>query len=417
MKSHLHKLAALCLLALILLAGGCGGGEKPDAHSREEAGHAHGNEHAKEHGSNQDDTHADGHSGEERPIKLSREEIKEFGIRVATASSGELTRLISLPGEVKLNEDRLVHVVPRLPGVVRQVRSSLGDRVQAGQVMAVIESWELAEAAAAHVAATVRLELAEATFEREKDLFLQKITSTEDFLQAKQNMIEARIEMEKAEQKHQALDLDDKAHARGDGRHGLPDADYQIIAPISGTVIQKHISLGEVLKEDTEAFLLADLNTVWVDLSVYQKDLPFVRQGQRVIISAGHGIPDTEGEISYVGPVVGEATRTALARVILDNSDGLWKPGLFITARMEAHSRPVDLLVTSEAVQEIHGEPAVFVKTDEGFRVRHVTTGGQDGSRTEITSGLAHDEPYVAQGAFLLKAQLTKGGFGHGHVH
>ena len=84
---------------------------------------------------------------------------------------------------------------------------------------------------------------------------------------------------------------------------------------------------------------------------------------------------------------------------------------------MEAHSRPVDLLVTNEAVQEIHGEPAVFVKTDEGFRVRHVTIGGQDESWTEISSGLAREEPYVAEGAFLLKAQLTKSGFGHGHVH
>ena len=283
--------------------------------------------------------------------------------------------------------------------------------------MAVIESWELAEAAAEHVAASIRLELAEATFGRERDLYTQKITSLEDFLAAKQKMIEARIQMEKSDQKHNALDLDESDHGKGQGRHGLPSADYRITAPMSGTVIGKHISLGEVLKADTEAFLLADLSTVWVDLSVYQKDLPFVHQGEKVTISAGHGIPEVEAGIGYLGPLVGEATRTALARVVLENKDGLWRPGLFVTARIEARSRPVKLMVNSDAVQDVHGEPSVFVRESNGYRVRHVTVGGVDETHTEILDGLTPGETYVAKGAFLLKAQLTKAAFGDGHNH
>jgi cobalt-zinc-cadmium efflux system membrane fusion protein len=408
------KLLACLLLALAVAAASCGkGGGAGDEH----AGHDHAAGEVRAEGGEQAE-HEDVHPGEDHPIALSAQDIEELGIRLQTVSGGDLTRRISLPGEVKLNEDQLVHVVPRLPGVVRQVNSSLGDMVRHGEVMAVIESWELAEAEAQHVASTIRLNLAEARFERERDLFLQKITSMEDFLAAKQAMIEARIEHEKAEQKHKALDLADDDHDKGEARHGLPSADYRIIAPMTGTVIAKHISLGEVLPADAEAFLLADLRTVWVDLSVYQKDLPFVRESQKIVLSAGHGIPDVEAEIGFVGPLLGEATRTALARVVLDNTGGLWRPGLFVTGRMEAHSRPVELMVASDAVQEIHGEAAVFVAApDGGFLVRHVTPGASDEQWTEITSGLTSGEQYVAEGAFLLKSQLLKGTFGHGHVH
>lgn len=422
-RHHVSYWSICLLLAAAVLVSGCGHGESSaggDHGHAEHAQHTSGAAGDAEHG--HEGGHAaeeDAHPGEDRAIKLSAGQIEEFGIVMQRAGGGELTRRISLPGEVKLNEDNLVHVVPRFPGVVREVRVSLGDKISTGDVMAVIESWELAEAEAQHVAATIRLNLAEARFERERDLFMQKITSLEDFLAAKQSMIEARIEMEKADQKHNALDLDDAEHGKGEGRFGLPSADYRIAAPLSGTVINKHISLGEVLKADTEAFLLADLRTVWVDLSVYQKDLPFIREGDRITLSAGHGIPDIEAEIDYVGPLMGEATRTALARVVLDNSSRLWRPGLFVTGRMEAHSRPVELMVPSEAVQEIHGDPAVFVRDSagEGFMVRHVTVGGRDEQWTEITSGLEPGEQYVAEGAFLLRSQLLKGGFGHGHVH
>jgi membrane fusion protein, heavy metal efflux system len=407
----MNKLKKAGMLVLILaitlfMAAGCGGHEPGDGHG--EAVHA------------DDDGHGHGeaaHESDDHALELSEQQSEEFGIVVEQAAGGVLTRRIRLPGEVRLNEDHLVHVVPRLPGVVRKVKSSLGDNVTAGQVMAEIESWELAEAAAEHVAATIRLELAEATFGRERDLYLQKITSLEDFLTAKQKMIEARIQMEKAEQKHKALDLNETDHGKGDGRYGLPSANYQISAPMNGTVIDKHISLGEVLKADTEAFLLADLSTVWIDLSIYQKDLPFVRQGETVKISAGHGIPEVEAAIDYLGPLVGEATRTALARVVLENIDGLWRPGLFVTARIDARSRPVKLMVKNDAVQEVHGEPAVFVREGHGYQVRHVAVGGVDEIHTEIVDGLAPGETYVTQGAFLLKAQLTKAAFGDGHNH
>ena len=180
---RIKKPAAYYLIsAFVLIISGCGGkaadtsGKDEHQHLQETSSEA---EHEADHTGRPDEAESAGdHHVDEEVISLSKEEIAEFGIKVERVRGGELTRKISLPGEVKLNEDRLVHVVPRFPGVVREVKKSLGDRVEAGEVLAVIESWELAEAAAQHLAATTRFALAQARFDREKALYQKKISWT-----------------------------------------------------------------------------------------------------------------------------------------------------------------------------------------------------------------------------------------------
>jgi cobalt-zinc-cadmium efflux system membrane fusion protein len=182
-------------------------------------------------------------------------------------------------------------------------------------------------------------------------------------------------------------------------------------------VIEKHITLGEGLKDDTTAFVVADLGSVWVDLRVYQKDLPFVRTGQTVVISAGPGIPDAQSVIAYVGPLVGAQTRTALARVVLPNPNGHWRPGLFVTGNVIVDNQDVPLLIPKTALQTIDAQPAVFLVTPEGFSPQPVTLGRSNDTHIEVTGGLTPGQRYVTRGAFTLKAQLAKGTFGHGHAH
>ncbi len=189
---------------------------------------------------------------------------------------------------------------------------------------------------------------------------------------------------------------------------------YAITAPFDGTVIEKHITLGEVLKDDTATYVIADLRSVWVQLSVYPKDLPFVRKGQQVTIAAGHSIPDSQGQISYIGPLIGE-TRTALARVVLPNPEGHWRPGLFITGEVLVEKIEVPLLIPKTALQTIEERPTVFVETAEGFKPQPVALGRSNETQVEVTAGLGPGQRYVASGAFTLKAQLSKGAFG-GHT-
>jgi membrane fusion protein, heavy metal efflux system len=363
-----------------------------------------------------DEKHGEEHD-EEQVVRLSEAERHEFGIEVRTAGPGKLQMHVSLPGEVVLNADRRAHVVPRVPGIVRQVHKKLGDQVRAGEAMAVLESRDLADLQSAYLTATEKITLAEATFRREADLWQKKITSEQEYLEAKQALMEARIERRTAEQKLHAVGFSDKYIAQLPNRPETTLTQYALTAPFDGTVIEKHITLGDVLKDDSEAYVVADLRSVWVDLRVYQKDLPLVRPGQPVVIVAGQGIPETQGTISYVGPLVGEQTRTALARVVLPNPSGHWRPGLFVTGNVVVQDIDVPVVIPKTALQTLEERPTVFVETAEGFIPQPVTLGRSNDTVVELTAGLTPGQRYVTSGAFTLKAQLSKGAFGDGHGH
>ncbi|MGD9548993.1 MAG: efflux RND transporter periplasmic adaptor subunit [Candidatus Krumholzibacteriia bacterium] len=192
---------------------------------------------------------------------------------------------------------------------------------------------------------------------------------------------------------------------------------FEMKTLIAGTIIEKHITLGEAVSRDHAAFVVADLSTVWADITVYQRDLPHVVTGHRVLIAGGHELPSVFGDISYVAPVVDEQTRTALARAVLPNSEGTWRPGMFITAQVAVDEFEVPVAVPSTALQTIDGQEVIFVRTDEGFAPRPVTVGRSDDERVEIVSGLDAGERYISLGGFTLKAELGKESLSGGHAH
>lgn len=358
-----------------------------------------------------------GHEEEKKIVRLSEAEIKEFDIKIGTAGSGKIEEQLSLPGEVAANADRLVHVVPRVSGVVREVRKNIGDFVRAGDVLAVLESRELADIKATFLAAQEREKLARANFTREETLWKKKISAEQDYLEARRAHADALIELRSSEQKLHAVGFTDANLSRLPDQPETDYTKYVLTAPSSGTIIKKHIARGEVLKEDSEAFVIADLSSVWVNINVYQKDMVFIRKGQQVTISAGHEIPDSTGVISYVEPSVGEQTRTGVARVVLPNVKGQWRPGLFITARLKVKETEVPVAVPKTALQSLNGQDSLFLKTEEGFELIPVTVGKSDDRKTEIVSGLTAGQQFVEDGAFALKAQLSKSEFGDEHGH
>jgi cobalt-zinc-cadmium efflux system membrane fusion protein len=356
---------------------------------------------------------------EENLVHLTDEAMKNIGVEITTAGPGKLKVDLRFPGEIRVNADRMANIAARLTGIVRNVKKNLGDTVKKGEVLAVIESRELADARAFFHAAHERVNLAQSNFSREERLWKKNISSEQEYLDAKRALAEARIELESAKQKLLALGfasnfLEDLPH---DPNESLTE--YEITAPFDGRVIKKDITLGEELKEDSVAFIIADLSTVWVDLSIYQKDLPFVREGQQVLISAGRDVPEAKGEISYLGPVVEEGTRTVLARVVLPNPEGHWRPGLFVTAGFVQEEINVPLLIPKSALQNLEGETCVFIHFPEGFKPQPVAVGRTNKAHAEIISGLKVGQRYVTKGAFDLKAKIVTsslgGHAGHGH--
>jgi len=319
-----------------------------------------------------------------------------------------------------INTNRLVRVVPRVAGVVREVRKSLGDRVKAGEVLAVIDSRELAEARAAYLAARERAVLALATFQRKEILWKEEITSKQIYQEAKQALAVAQVEEHTAEQKLLAMGIS-LPELQELSRHSLESLHphealgrYYIAAPLPGTILERNITLGEAVEPNTGIFLLGDLDTVWVDLNVYPKDLPLVRVEQTVKISAGEG-PEAQGKIIHVQPLVSEATRRTFARAEVDNRDGRWQPGLFVTGQVQTGAIQIPLRIARSALQSIQGEIVVFVEEEEGFEPRPVTLGRSGDSHVEIVAGLKPGERYVETGSFILKAELQKGEAEHEH--
>ena len=360
---------------------------------------------------------AEGETDPGEGIRLSAEERAEFGIEVAEAAAGRLEVQVHTPGEVRVNPDLLAHIVPRVGGVARDIHANIGDEVEQGQVLAVLDSPELSELKSAYLVARERLELARTTFEREKSLWDQSISSERQFLEAKNGLAEALIELQEAEQKLQALGFPGGELAELSFEDGERFTRFAMTAPLSGTVIRKHIVRGEVLQEDTEAFVVADLRSVWVMLTAYQKDLPFLRVGQTVHIEAGQGGPSTTASVDYISPIVDEATRTASVRIELRNLEGRWRPGSFVTATISGDAVLVPVLVPGSAVQTIDDHSVVFVETGEGFVPHPVRIGRSNSTPSEIVAGLDAGQSYVARGAFILKSQLAKGAFGEGHSH
>ena len=591
----------------------------PDDHAEhdEGSGHESHGEEAGDHTGHDDHTDRDEHDEHKDVVMLSDADVKKFGIEIATAGAGKLPVDISLPGKVTVNEDRIAHVTPRVPGVVREVRKTLGDRVHAGEILAILDSPEMGESQVAYLGAKAglnvakanvdlaesklqvaqaqrdvartqvevaqtdhdlvvtrvataettaevkraeakiaetdyhwgetvhnntdkllkqlakspaideiviafkgkpigenrrhilqayaELNFADAAYEREETLREKGISSESDYLEAQkgytvakatfeaiteelafqnqltlmekkravdaamrdvqeagqmlrsanggvksaagavhaaesavqaaemevraaeqdlkvaQQMLEVvRSKLWAAERKLHILGLsDDEIAALSDiSSDRQPDVTRSVMyAPFDGIVVEKHIVLGEALKDDSKAFVVADLSSVWITISVYQKDLPVVRKGLPVVLSAGPGIPIAREKIAWVSPLLDEHTRTALGRVVLPNPDGHWRPGLFVTAEIAVDEIDVPLLVPKVALQTVEDRLSIFVQTDEGFVPQLVTLGRTTETYAEVTKGLQPGQRYVTKGAFTLKAELGKGAFGDGHAH
>ena len=194
-------------------------------------------------------------------------------------------------------------------------------------------------------------------------------------------------------------------------------APYEVKSLVEGTVIDRHLTLGEVVTDESHAFLIADISVIWANFSVYQNDLPQISIGRKAVVTAGQDLHEAVGEISYISPVVDEKTRTATARVVLSNRDGQWKPGTFVSATVEAGNMAIPILVHKTALYSFEGRTVVFSKTVDGFKPNPVTTGRSNDEFVEIVSGLHAGQEYAASGGFIIKAEFQKEAFGDGHGH
>ena len=364
-------------------------------------------------------------------VELPAEIAEANGIKVEEAGPAEIETVLELPGEVQLNTDRVARVATRVSGTVVSVLAGLGRRVGAGAVLAVIESRELGQAQAAYIKSLHRIELAQAAYERERRLHERRISATRDYEQARHDLEEAELDKQSAEQSLRALGVPpsqlaalgvepDGIAAEREVRAplGASLTRYTLRAPTGGQIIERNLAVGQNVSGLEEAFVIADLSTVWVQVTVYARDLQNVRAGQTVVVTMQGdplGGPVGRGTIRYVSPVVSEATRSARATVVLSNGDGRWRPGMFVTAALVQESITVPVAVKVEAIQTWREMDVVFTRVGDSYEVRPVTLGRRSSDLVEVLDGLSAGQMYVSEGSFVLKADLEKAGASHDH--
>lgn len=339
-------------------------------------------------------------------LALTDEQLRVAGIALDRAGPAQLATELTLPGEIGFDEDRTAHVVPRVAGVVEAVHAGLGQQVRKGQVLAVVASAAVSDQRSELAAASRRLDFARTTHEREKQLWEEKISARQDYEQARAALQEAEIAVTNARQKLAALGV---APGLAAGNR------FELRAPFDGVVLEKHVALGEAVSADTNVYTLSDLSVVWANFSVPANALQAVRVGVRAVVRAPAMDTQVAGTVAYVGSLLGEQTRTAVARVTLQNPQGAWRPGLFVNVTLAADQRSAPVTVASEAMQTLDGRPHVFVRTPGGFVPRPVEPGASGSGRVEIVRGLEPGATVAAAGSFVLKSEVEKGSAPHAH--
>ena len=333
-------------------------------------------------------------------VMMDDDQVRASGIAIAAAGAIQIASVVQFPGEVQLNDDRTVHVVPRVPGIAEAVLVNTGQTVRKGQTLAVFSSQVISEQRSALQTAQKRQSFALSVYEREKKLWEQKITAEQDFLQAQAALREAEIAVENAQQKLNALGV-----TAGSGT-GLNR--FELRAPYDGLVVERKLSVGEAVKEDTPIMTISDMSAVWVEVSIPAKDLPLMRVGAKVLVRATAFDAKATGTVAFVGALVGEQTRMARARIVLANPQGAWRPGLFVNVEVSSANLQVPVAVESEAIQTLGNRQVVFVREEKRFVPRSVKLGISDGKYIEVLEGLPPGTRYAAQGSYIIKSELTK---------
>ncbi len=350
-------------------------------------------------------------SEERATIRLTEEQIETSGIELAAVQDGTLVRRIVVPGTIVPDADRIARVSVKLSATVAELRKKLGDTVEKGEVIAVLESREVANAKSECLAARLNNDLQRNLYERDKILWDRHIIAEQIVLRSQGAAAQAKINLDIARQKLFALGVTESEVAALPDEPGTALRRQEVRAPISGRVVDRKVDLGAVVGRDnleTELFTVADLDRVWVELAVGPTDLPRVAEGQTVSIAA-HGFSKRAvGKVVFIGPILDKETHSARVVAEIANPDGNWRPGSLVQAAIAIEQRSAALAVPASAIQTMGKARVVFVRTPNGFERRPVRLGDGDDRLFEVLSGVREGETIAVSNTFALKAEFLK---------
>jgi len=405
--------------------------EDHDKHGHEEqasshAGHGHG-DHADEGGicpehrvPEEEDALCHGdhlaelQPGEGMKVRLaSPDAATKAGIGLVKPQKVSVGAGIDIPGHVQFNRNHLVRITPLSPGIIQRVLVKPGEKVSKGKIVAQIAIPEIASLKAQFFAAQARQKQAEATYHREKDLLARGISSRQEFQQAEAEFSAAQSTSEQYRQQLLNYGLT-PTEIKDLVRDGFSNAVLSLRAPFAGTVVEVNTAVGETVEPGTPLFTVADLDTVWIELSVPESRI-YQAQFDSPVQARFNGLPGMvfTGRIFQVGAVVDERSRTLKAFAEVKNPDHRLKVGMYGNARIIQGDEHQVLAIPADALQSIDGASYIFIQLeDDLFELRRVQTGAKADGMAPILDGLSLDEQVVASQGFALKSEVLKARLG-----
>ncbi len=382
MKASLKLIIAVNVFVFVLF--GCGGKEEP----KKDESH---NEHSE-------------------VVKLSAESIKQIKLETETVSLKPFTGYLTIPAKVITNQDNEAQIGSLVQGRVHKVFVKVGDFVKAGEVLMTVEGLDVGEIKAGFLIAKAVLDYTKANYERQKKLFDEKIGSQKALLESQAEYEKALVEYKAEDKKIHSVGLSDEDVTDGKMSEEHTSGTLPIKSSINGVVVERNVVMGQFVDATTNAFKVININTVWVDGQIYEKDITKINQKTSALFTtATYQSEKFNGRIIYIGQTVDEQSRTITLRGEFNNSKSKLKPQMFGELRIPVSSNAKAFMIPEESVVKESGLDYVFVQTsDTTFERRKVIVGSSVDNRVEIKEGLKVGEKVSTKGVFYLKSELKK---------
>ncbi|MGE5363611.1 MAG: efflux RND transporter periplasmic adaptor subunit [Bacteroidota bacterium] len=344
-------------------------------------------------------------------VILSRQSIKDIRLETVPAGETEISGRLSIPAKIQADQDYEAIVGANLEGRVQKVLAKLGDHVQKGQVLMLIEGAGIGEIKAEYIKSRAEFAFAESSLKRQKQLLEQKAGSQKSYFEAEAAYNKALASFNAEDKRLHSIGLSESDVEQMTSSPDHLGGVLRVKAPISGVIVERNVVTGQQVDPSTNAFRIINSASVMADGQIYEKDIQYVTGKQNVILTVS-SYPGKQftGRITYIGEVMDSETRTVKVRAAISNTGHLLKPEMFAEMSVSMPKGVRGITVPEEAVIRENGSNFVFVaKNDTTFEKRLVETGSVVNNYTHIIKGLQKGETVVSKGTFYLKSEMLKG--------
>jgi cobalt-zinc-cadmium efflux system membrane fusion protein len=317
------------------------------------------------------------------------------------------------PAEVTPDLKRFAKVHSLIPGRIAKVMAWLGERIEKGKPLLVLESLELQEAVERYLTAKAKYEEADLNYKRAERLYLKKVITERSFLEQKRDYLTAKAEAERARDKLRLMGFGQEDFRQWEKGEKTVSS-YLLRAPISGSIIEQEAVLGDRISPEDELFQIQDTSVVWVFANLPPEKARKVKEGEQALILTPER-KQIPGKVVYVLEKAEQSTRTIKVKLEVSNEEGILRPGEFVEVKFSLDRGKRALAIPTTALFLLDGKPIAFVQRSKGFYPQELEIGEELSGYVEIIKGLSLGEAVVVKGGYYLKSELLKEEMGEAH--